>query len=106
LNNSHIILREWRLVRKKTLVGFATVELPIGLVISDVAIHHKNNRWWANLPGRPVLDATGQPMMSLDGRRMWVNLLACRDPELAAKFSTAVISLVRSTYPADFGDLA
>ena len=107
-NNARITLRDWRQLRKNTLVGFCTIELPVGLVISNIAIHHKNNRWWANLLVRPLLDVKGQNVTGPDGRKQYVALLTWRDRELADRFSRAVVDLIRAAHRDDLvadGDL-
>ncbi len=53
-------LLSWKPMRKGTLRGFATVELPIGLRIFDCPVLTAKNGPWAVLPSKPVLDADGQ----------------------------------------------
>jgi hypothetical protein len=55
-------------MRRNTLHGFCAIELACGLVIHDVAVHQKGGRWWANLPGRPVLVAVREKHPGLDDR--------------------------------------
>ena len=61
-------LVEWRARQQNTLRGFATVELPSGLIIRDVAIHEKAGKWWASLPARPQLDADGRQVKNAAGK--------------------------------------
>jgi DNA-binding cell septation regulator SpoVG len=45
-------LVEWRRLRQGRLYGFATVELPIGLVIREIGVLHGPEGLWAALPGQ------------------------------------------------------
>ena len=47
----------WRAWRKNTLLGFASIQIAeLDLTIYDVAVHAKNDRAWAQLPGRPWVE--------------------------------------------------
>jgi DNA-binding cell septation regulator SpoVG len=94
-------LREWRAQRKNTLWGFCTIELPNGLIIRDISIREKNNKWWASLPSRPMLDADGRQITNHSGHRQYAQLLGWRDRDRADRFSAAVVELVRSEHPSD-----
>jgi hypothetical protein len=86
-------------VRKGGLVGFATVELSIGLTIHDVAVCESHGKAWAGLPGKPVLDRDGRHVKTND-KGQYVAILKWRDRALSDRFSDAVIELVRAQYPA------
>jgi hypothetical protein len=45
-------LREWYSRQRNTLRGFATVELPSGLIIWDVSVHRRDGRTSASLAAR------------------------------------------------------
>jgi hypothetical protein len=92
-------LLEWRPFIKNTLRGFATVELPIGLVIRDISIHDKGGKRWAGLPAKPVLDAEGRHVSNHAGHRQYCALLGWRDRDLADRFSVAVVDAVRAAHP-------
>ena len=97
-------LVEWRAFRKKTLFGFAVVELPSGLVIRDISLHEKAGKWWASLPSRPVLDSDGRQIRNHSGKAQYAALLGWRDRDLSDRFSVAVVTLVRSVHPRDLED--
>ena len=90
------VLRDWRAFSKNTLRGFATIELPSGLVIHDISIHEKNGKWWAAMPAAPQLE-NGQHRF-LDGKGQYKRILEWRDRGLSDKFSEVVVGLVRSQH--------
>jgi hypothetical protein len=100
-NRPHMVLREWRAMRKNTLRGFATVELPCGLIVRDVTVHEKNGRWWASLPARPQLDAEGRAVTNEAGHDNTQPCSAGAGRDLADRFSAAVVGLVRTEHPGD-----
>jgi hypothetical protein len=67
----HARLLDWRPLRKGTLIGFAKVQFPTGLIVSEIAIHVAGSRIWASPPSRPwpknnavVVDEAGKPRYS------------------------------------------
>ena len=80
--------------------GFAVVELPVGLVIVDCAVHvAADGAAWAALPARPLLGADGRPLLGKGGKVRWASVLRWADRDRAARFSEAVIALVRLRDP-------
>jgi hypothetical protein len=96
-------LLEWRPFVKKTLRGFATVELPIGLVIRDISVHDKGGKRWAGLPAKPILDADGRQVSNHAGHKQYAALLGWRDRDLADRFSAAVVAAVVAEHDLDGG---
>jgi hypothetical protein len=95
-------------VRKNSLRGFCSVELPIGLRIDDISIHVSHGRTWASLPAKPMLDAEGRQKRDANGKAAYSAMLQWRDRELADRFSERVVELVRQSHPGaiDEGDAA
>jgi hypothetical protein len=77
------------------LRGFASVELPIGLIMGDVPVLVTHGRAWANLSAKPQLDKDGQTKRDANGKIADAAMLHWRDRELTDRFSNAVIELVR-----------
>ncbi len=48
-------LRAWKAMRRGNLRGFAVIDLPNGLQISDIMISDGKNGLFARLPQRPVI---------------------------------------------------
>ncbi len=49
----------WKPMQRNSLRGFATVEFPLKVILSDVSIQTLNDSWWASPPSRRWLAATG-----------------------------------------------
>lgn len=92
-------LRAWRPMIKNSLRGFATVELPSGLVINDIAILTKSNGSWANLPAKPQVDRDGQPKIGANGRPLYAKIVEWRDRDLQDRFSAALCALIVAEHP-------
>jgi hypothetical protein len=85
-------------LRKNSLRGFANLELPNGLRISDCPVLVSNGKAWATLPSKPVLDRDGK-QVEVESKRQYCALIEWKSRELADGFSQAVVTLVRAEYP-------
>ncbi|MGC2522848.1 MAG: hypothetical protein WA417_09460 [Stellaceae bacterium] len=80
------------------LKGFATVELPVGLVLEECPVFVSGDRIWASLPSKPVISRDGR-QSEVGGKRQYAPIARWRDRDLADHFSEAVVGLVRATNP-------
>jgi hypothetical protein len=82
--------------RKNSLRAFATIRLPLGLIIHDVVIGQggRAGRAWALLPSKPMIDGVGP---ALRDETSPVNEWGTR--KLQSGFSRRVIARVRAQYP-------
>lgn len=94
----------WRPLIKNSLRGFAEVELPIGLRISDILVLVGRNGPWASLPSKPILDRDGAQKRAANGKLQYAPILAWRDRELSDRFSAAVVELVQRQHPEALDD--
>lgn len=92
-----MVLRKFRPLIKNTLRGFAEVELPSGLVISEITVHQKNDSAWAMLPSVPWIE-NGQHKIA-DGKPQYKKIMQWRDRDLSDGFSAALVALVREQFP-------
>ena len=84
---------------KGSLRGFANVELPNGLRITDCPVLVSGNgKAWATLPSKPVLDRDGRHAKP-DGKPQYAAILEWKTRDLSDGFSTAVIELIRAKHP-------
>jgi hypothetical protein len=82
-----------------SLIGFAKVSQPSGMVIADVAIHTVNGKSWAQPPAKPMLNREGQHMADKAGKRVWVPIISFETRDLRDKWSGAVIAALRASHP-------
>jgi hypothetical protein len=89
-------LIDWRPLQKGQLLGFSSVELPIGLCIYEVPLLHGQSE---GLGG--VADSEGRVLRELDGRPAYARVMGWRTKRLEEAFSSRVITLVRVAHPQD-----
>jgi hypothetical protein len=92
-------LISWKPLVKNSLRGFATIELPIGLKISDIPVLVSHGKAWASLPSKPQLDKDGQHKRDVNGKPAYAPILEWRDRDLSDRFSAAVVDLIRASHP-------
>lgn len=93
----------FRAVKKGSLRGFATVELPvIGLTIRDCPVHEVGQKTWASLPARPQVDSAGRLVRDAAGKASYAAILEWRDRKLRDHFSRRVAEAVRAQHPSAF----
>jgi hypothetical protein len=98
-------LVDWRRLQQGKLLGFATVELPLGLRIAEVPLLRGAEGVWATLPGKPELDRDNRTVRTgPDGRPLYRELLTWRSRRLRQAFSERVVELVRAEYPDDLSN--
>jgi hypothetical protein len=93
----------WRRLRQGTLFGFAQVELPIGLMIGDIAVlRGADGNLWAAMPSKPELNRDGRSVrVGGDGKTLYREILRWRSRRLGDAFSDRVVGLVRAAHPED-----
>jgi hypothetical protein len=97
-SRARMVLTDWRPFNKNTLRGFAAVELPNGLTITDISVHLSHGKSWASLPSRPQLNADGTARRGDDGKIVYSSILKWRDRDLADRFSAAVVQAVEAEH--------
>jgi hypothetical protein len=91
-------LEEFKRLRKGSLLGFATVRLPIGLRIADIPVCTSHGKVWASLPSKPMIGADGR-QLEKDSKKRYQPILQWADRETADRWSAAVVELVREHDP-------
>lgn len=94
-----IVLRAFRPLLKRALRGFATIELPCGLVLVDLPIFIGRDGPWVALPRRPILDAERRQKLDATGQPSFQAVAEWRTRDLADRFSTAVIEAIVAEHP-------
>ena len=95
---------EWRPLRRNSLLGFAKIELPSGMVISDVTILSGDRGPWASPPSKPMLDRDGVAMKDQRGKIRYSPLIEFTSKEIRDRWSAAVIVAMRAAHPEAFED--
>jgi hypothetical protein len=90
---------DWRPVAKNSLRGFAKVEMPSGMIISDVAALNGPNGPWASPPSKPMIGRDGSPMLDAKGKPRYSPWIEFRSKELRDRWSSAVVAALLEAYP-------
>jgi hypothetical protein len=94
---------ERRAFRKNTLHEFAVIELSSGLIVRDISIRDKADKWWASLPSFVMLEEDGRQVFNHAGHKQYAALAGRGDRDLADTFSAAVVDLIRRGHPSNPG---
>jgi len=99
-----VTCRNFKALRRNTLVGFVTVYIrELRLEIRDVAIHQKGEARWAQLPAKPMIDKNGVAIRdSSTGKIQYASILEFDRREVRDAFSRAVIAALLELVPGAF----
>jgi hypothetical protein len=98
-----VTCREFRPLRRGTLVGFATIEIPeMQLVIGDVAIDQKALSRWALLPAKPQIKDGELVKDPVSGKVQYTHLMDFTSRAVCDAFSAAVVRAVLERAPDAF----
>lgn len=70
-------------INRNTLIGFAQIEMPSGMIIANCAYHQKNGSAWVSLM------RGGE-----DGRQKYVQIISFRDQAARDKWSAAAVRAI------------
>jgi DNA-binding cell septation regulator SpoVG len=97
-------LVSFRAITKGQLRGFCAIELPPGLILSDLPVMIGNDgRPWVPLPSRPVLDENGRHKRDTNGKPEYQPIGKWISRELSDQFSARVVGLIEEQYPGALG---
>src|SRR5882672_10421325 len=96
-SSRRLVLRDFRAFTKNTLRGFATVELPSGLIIHEISVHTQNGKSWVAMPAAP--QTTNGTVRVVAGKPQYKKLIGWKDRDLSDRFSEVVVAAVRAAHP-------
>jgi len=99
-----VTCREFKPLRRNTLVGFAQIRIAeLRLDIKDIAVHQKGDSRWAQLPAKPMIDRNGAVIRdSTTGKIQYAPILEFTDRATRDAFSHAVVSALLELVPDAF----
>ena len=92
-------LLDWREMRRNSLLGFAKVEFPSGLILHDVTVLRGERGPWASPPSKPMVGSDGTVMKDEAGKTRYVPIIEFASREARDRFSEDVIAAVRTVHP-------
>ena len=85
---------DFRKLEKNTLLGFATIYIAeMRMTISDVGIHEKNGKRWAQLPSKPMVKGT-EVLTDSNGKVKYAPLFSFDEDKVRHAFNNAVVRAV------------
>jgi hypothetical protein len=101
-----IIIEKFMPVIRGTLRGFADVQMTtIRLIIRDVAVHCFDDRWWVSLPGRPMVNPDGSPILNpRSGKPDYFNLVRFDTRIAHHQFEQQTLDALCQSNPEVFAD--
>ena len=98
-----MVCRNFRPLRKNTLVGFAEIHVAeLDLTMKDVAIHEKNGSRWSAPPARPQLSKDGAAIQDEAGKVQYASILEFGSRTSRDRFSQQVVDAVLARVPGVF----
>lgn len=97
----------FRPLLKNTLRGFASVRIPaMCLTIHDVAVHQKNASRWVQLPGKPQIDRSGNPIRDQStGKPKYSQVLEWDNDLVRKAFAERACAAIAESEPDAFAEL-
>jgi hypothetical protein len=86
-------------IQKNSLLGFATVRMPSGLVFNDVGGHRRGGAFWALSASRPMLGKGGVQLRDKDGKSRWSPIASFANKQVRDRWSYSVIDALRAQRP-------
>ncbi len=92
-------IRDWRPMRKGSLLGFAKIEMPSGLILVDVTILSGERGAWASPPSKPMIDRDGIALKDANGKIRYSPVVEFASKQVRERFSAAVVDALRAAHP-------
>jgi hypothetical protein len=96
---SALIVKSFSPIRKNTLRGFATVQLPSGMIVADIGIHTDSGRVWASPPSKAMLNRDGATIRDDAGKVRYSPIITFASKELRDRFSAAIVDAIETAHP-------
>ncbi len=96
---SGVEILDWRAMAKGSLLGFAKVGMPSGLILNDVTILTGDRGPWASPPGKPMIGRDGTALTDGKGKVKYTPVVEFTSKDSRDRFSAAVIEAMRQAHP-------
>jgi DNA-binding cell septation regulator SpoVG len=92
-------LLKWTSYPSGAMLGFASVQLPSGMIVHDLRPMRGKNGHWVALPSQKQIDRDGRPRTDANGKEIWRALIEFCDRDTANKFRDQIIDLIKRAHP-------
>lgn len=93
---------DWRPMARNSLLGFAKVEFPSGMIVSDVTVLQGEKGPWASPPSKPMTGRDGAVKKGDDGKVRYTPIIEFTSKDIRNKWSEAVIAAMQAAHPEVF----
>jgi DNA-binding cell septation regulator SpoVG len=92
----------WHPTPRNSLLGFARVALPSGMIVHDVTILKGEHGPWASPPSKPMVSRDGTVMKDDAGKVRYTPIIEFTSKEIRTRWSNSVIEAMRAAHPEVF----
>lgn len=93
----------WQPYERNTLMGFAALQQPSGVIIEDATLHEKDGKYWVSPPGKPKLDKDGVAHRNREtGKISYSSVITFTSDEVRRRWSDDAVAAIRCDFPAAF----
>lgn len=96
-----VVIEEFKPMQRNSLLGFARVRMPSGMIFHDTTINLTAGRYWASPASKPAITREGTHLKK-DGKAVYTPIVSFSSKELRDKFSDAVIEAMQRAHPEVF----
>ena len=93
---------KWRPLPRNSLLGFAKVELPSGMVIADITVLTGERGPWASPPSKAQIGRDGAVVKDQAGKVRYTPIIEFVSKEIRDRFSAGVVEALRQAHPEVF----
>ena len=93
------LIEEFVAMPRSSLLGFARVRTPSGMVFHDTGIYKKDSAYWASPASKPRLGRDGLQMKDQAGKGMWQPIVTFCSKDVRNRWSDGVIDAMRMAHP-------
>lgn len=98
----NIVILDWSPRTSGTLRGHLSLQLPSGLVLHEVSVHHRDANWWLAMPARPMLQDGAAVRDAKNKIRYAPPVVGFASLEIRSRFTAQVMEALRKEQPQVF----
>ena len=95
-------LIEWSSLDRGTLKGYATVEMPSGMVMHDCPVFRSEDGQWSSIPASKPLVGAGGVSRDKTGKARFIPIITFTTKQHRDRWSGAVVAALRAARPEVF----
>ena len=93
------LIEEFAPLSRNSLLGFARVRTPSGMVFHEVGVYRKNGSFWASPASKPRIGRDGVQMKDSASKPIYTPFVTFSSKDIRDRWSNAVIDAMRVAHP-------